>query len=193
MLSRVQRDNFIKSFFAKLIYIYRRLPAKRSWLRAKRYSFRQNIGKDCYFQKIVFFRCERKSVTIGDLVMIGRHTELHATRKLPIRIGNSTGINHRCIISPNTIIGNHVGVGPGVAFMTDSHEIGDQNKRVGTTSFPRIEIGDGCWIGANVTILGGVTIGAGTIIAAGALVNKNCEPNCLYGGVPAVLIKRLSD
>jgi acetyltransferase-like isoleucine patch superfamily enzyme len=50
-------------------------------------------------------------------------------------------------------------------------------------------IGDGCWIGANVTILKGVTIGAGSVVAAGAVVTKSCAPYSIIGGVPAKLIK----
>ena len=50
-------------------------------------------------------------------------------------------------------------------------------------------IEDGCWIGANVTILKGVTIGRGSIVAAGAVVTKSCEPYSIIGGIPAKLLK----
>jgi maltose O-acetyltransferase len=52
-------------------------------------------------------------------------------------------------------------------------------------------IGNGVWVGVNATILPGITIGDGCVIAAGAVVTSDCEPNCLYGGVPAKIIKRL--
>lgn len=52
-------------------------------------------------------------------------------------------------------------------------------------------IENGCWIGANVTVLPGVTIKSGTIVAAGAVVVRDCEGNCIYGGVPAKKIKNL--
>ena len=68
--------------------------------------------------------------------------------------------------------------------MSDTHEIGDSSRRAGASKYPSINIGDGCWIGANSLILGGFTIGEGTIIAAGSVVIKNCEPNSLYAGVP---------
>jgi maltose O-acetyltransferase len=35
-------------------------------------------------------------------------------------------------------------------------------------------------------VLDGVTIGAGCVIAAGAVVTRDCEPDGLYAGVPAV-------
>ena len=48
---------------------------------------------------------------------------------------------------------------------------------------------DGCWIGANVTILKGVTIGRGSVVAAGAVVTRSCPPYSIVGGVPARVIK----
>lgn len=122
---------------------------------------------------------------------IWRRTELISFPQLPIVIGDNTFINHSCTISPNVSVGKNVDVGPGVSLITDSHEIGSNNKRAGAVTFLPIVIGDGCWIGANATILGGVSIGNGTIIAAGAVVTTNCSADCLYGGVPAKLIKKL--
>ncbi len=55
-----------------------------------------------------------------------------------------------------------------------------------------IKIGDDCWIGARVTILPGVAIRKGSTVAAGAVVSKDVEEFCLVAGVPAKIIKRLS-
>ena len=57
--------------------------------------------------------------------------------------------------------------------------------------FKPVHIGDGSWIGANCTILPGITIGKGCVVAAGAVVVKDCEDNCMYGGNPAKLIRQL--
>ena len=54
-----------------------------------------------------------------------------------------------------------------------------------------ISVGNGCWIGANVTILDGVNIGNGCVIAAGSVVTKNVPDNVLYAGVPAKFKKNL--
>ena len=37
----------------------------------------------------------------------------------------------------------------------------------------------GCWIGANVIVLGGVTIGAGSVIGAGSIIDTDVKPNSL--------------
>lgn len=76
---------------------------------------------------------------------------------------------------------------------TDTHEVDSaerQNSNSGSFAKP-IKIGDDCWLGAGVTVLPGVTIGHGCTIAAGAVVTKDVEDNCLVGGVPAKLIRKL--
>jgi acetyltransferase-like isoleucine patch superfamily enzyme len=159
------------------------------FLRAKYYSLFLEIGKRCKFGKQVTLY--GNGIKTGDRVYILRFTELCGTKEDPIVIGNNVFINQRCIIRKNVTIGNNVSIGPNVSLMSDTHEIGDSSRRAGESKYPPINIGDGCWIGANSLILGGVTIGEGTIIAAGSVVNKDCEPNGVYAGVPAKRIKDL--
>jgi len=53
----------------------------------------------------------------------------------------------------------------------------------------KIVVGDDVWIGLGTIVLGGVIIGTGSIIAAGAVVTKDVEAYCIYGGNPAKKIK----
>lgn len=55
-----------------------------------------------------------------------------------------------------------------------------------------IVIGDKVWIGANATVLPGVTIGKGAIVAAGAVVHRDVPPFTVVGGVPARILRELS-
>ncbi len=55
-----------------------------------------------------------------------------------------------------------------------------------------MHIGEGAWVGAGAMLLPGVTIGPGCVIAAGAVVSSDCEPDGLYGGVPAERIRYLT-
>lgn len=90
-------------------------------------------------------------------------------------------------------LSDNVWIGPHVFFCCGTHEIGEMNKRAGNSYYKSIIVEKGVWIGANATILPGVHIGEGAVIAAGAIVNKDVEKNCLYGGVPAKLIKHLDN
>ena len=134
------------------------------------------------------------NVSVADGIIIGFGDNIY--------IGNNVSINYRCILNDcNTIrIGNDVLIAPGVQINTASHPVrlaerltpgwrpGMAEYRWCTYARP-ITIGDGCWIGANATILGGVTIGNGAVVAAGAVVTADVAPHTLVGGVPAHIIR----
>lgn len=165
-------------------------------IRAGYYKLFFNIGHNCNFQKIVFYKpttgsMGRNSIQIDNNVTIFRNTELLSFDDRPIIIGRNTFINQECLIRPNVTIGQNVSIGMRTCLISDTHEIGTSENRAGKSLFLPIKIENGCWIGSGSTILGGVTIGNGAIIASNSLVNKNCEPNCLYGGIPAKFIKKL--
>lgn len=56
-----------------------------------------------------------------------------------------------------------------------------------------IIIGDGVWVGSNATIIGPCRIGDNAVIAVGAVVVNDVPANCIVGGVPAKVIKMISD
>lgn len=87
-------------------------------------------------------------------------------------------------------IGNHVLVSFDVVFV--NHEGAHwvlkklpKYKDMHLFSYGKIIIEDNVYIGEGVTILKNVRIGKNTIIGAKSLVNKNCEENAVYAGVPA--------
>ena len=57
------------------------------------------------------------------------------------------------------------------------------------TSKGGIAVGDGAWLGYQVTVLHGVTIGAGAVIAAGSVVVRDIPDNAIAARVPAKVIK----
>lgn len=88
-------------------------------------------------------------------------------------------------------IGRNVRIAAGVKIISANHDVDDFEKHV--KSEPVI-IGDNCWLSANCVILPGVKIGNHTIVAAGAVVTKSFEEgNCILGGVPAKVVKKLGD
>jgi maltose O-acetyltransferase len=96
-------------------------------------------------------------------------------------------------LNANITIGNNVAVAHHAVLVTTNHRMGSAQRRSGPWNCAPIAIGDGCWIGACVTILPGVTIGRGSVIAAGAVVTEDVPPNTLAGGVPARVIRALSE
>ena len=88
-------------------------------------------------------------------------------------------------------IGRHVWIGPRCTILTQTHEIGDAGRRAADSVDKPVAIGAGCWLGGSVTVLPGVSIGPGCVIAAGTVVTRDCEPNGLYAGVPAVRKRHL--
>ena len=114
-----------------------------------------------------------------------------------ITLGAGSHLQRRCTLyaiwGDPIEIGTNVYIGAETMLWTGTHEVGPAVQRCGPGLTRPIKIGDGCWLGARVTVLGGVEIGAGCVIAAGALVNKDVPPNELWGGVPARLIRKLEE
>lgn len=86
-------------------------------------------------------------------------------------------------------IGKNSIIGPGTKIISANHDM--YNFNLHDPENP-IKIGKRCWIGANVVILPGVELADHTIVAAGAVVTKSfLEGDCIIGGVPAKVIKKI--
>lgn len=57
--------------------------------------------------------------------------------------------------------------------------------------YGNVEIGDNCWIGANVFINPGVKIGDFVVIGANSVVTKDIPSYSIAVGSPAKIIKKL--
>ena len=86
-------------------------------------------------------------------------------------------------------LGDRVQIGPHVTIVTDNHDFANRNVLI----CKPVKIGNGVWIGANVTILPGVTVGENAVIAAGAVVTKDVPANSIVGGNPARVIRMLKN
>ena len=145
------------------------------------------------FVKISFITNSSGSLNLSNNVDVGRFCEFIIDGD--IDIGENSFINSfGYIISGNGIkIGDNVLIGPYVKLLAAEHSFSDLDKPIlfQPTLNSNIVINDNVWIGANSTILSSVVIGEGAIIAAGSVVTKNVDSYCIYGGVPAKLIRRL--
>jgi acetyltransferase-like isoleucine patch superfamily enzyme len=139
----------------------------------------------------------RRGIVLGNQVYIGPHSIIRSGGMHNLGQGLIMGSNCSCdawcffgaggmiTIGHNVIIGQHA------SFHAETHlhastEIPIRSQ--GVEARP-ITIEDDCWIGANVTILGGAQIGKGSIVAAGAVVRGSFPPFSVIGGVPAKVIK----
>ena len=111
-------------------------------------------------------------VFIGDDVSIAPEVHVGASSQGMITIGN------RCAIAAGTRI------------VTPTHDPDVLPiSRVGINK--SVTVGDDVWIGTAAIILPGVIIHNGAIVGAGAVVTKDVPPDCVVGGVPARIIKKL--
>lgn len=129
---------------------------------------------------------------------IGNNVRVISSVKFKLKklsIGDNTFISYETLIEGGdawVVIGKNVDIAPRCVIISGSHEIGDTFHRAGKGFSKDIQIGDGTWIGANSTILGGVTIGKGCLIAAGSLVREDVEDNTMVAGVPARMMRKLA-
>jgi acetyltransferase-like isoleucine patch superfamily enzyme len=125
--------------------------------------------------------------------------DLHITGRVPWQHNLTIGAN-TLITGPLSIdleapvqIGDRVRVGHDVLLLTVDHRIGDPDYRCGESVARPISIGDGSWLGSRVVVLPGVSIGEGAVVAAGAVVTRDVPPNTLVAGVPAQVVRALSE
>lgn len=101
----------------------------------------------------------------------------------PNSVGPGFHLQHRGFrhILPGTKIGRNCEILPMVL-------IG--KKRPDITEY-QVNIGNDCYISTGVTILAPINIGNNVIVAAGAVVTNDVPDNCVVGGIPAKMLKKL--
>ena len=141
----------------------------------------------------------KQALTIGNNVRIGAYSRLIISTSFNnlgafIKIGNNVGLGEFAYlggaggleIGADCIIGQYFSCHP------ENHNFkGKELIRLQCVNRQGIHVGKNCWIGSKVTILDGVKIGNNCVIAAGAVVTKSMPDNCVIGGVPAKVIKRI--
>ena len=143
------------------------------------------IGKNTWIQAYSVLGCWSchngvnfsPSIEIGNNCSIGEYNHISAINKITIGDGLLTG--RFVIITDN----NHG------ELSLDEADCPPGKRRL--KSKGGISIGNNVWIGDKATILGGIQIGDNAIIAANSVVNKSVPNNCVVGGVPAKVIKKL--
>lgn len=110
-----------------------------------------------------------------------------------IVVGKNVFINSGCKFQDQggIVIDDGALIGHNVVLATLNHSLAVRDRQ---DLIPGpIRIGKNAWIGSNVTILPGVTVGDGAVVAAGAVVTKDVPAYTVAGGVPARVLRPLTE
>ena len=122
----------------------------------------------------------RENVLIGEETVIGRA----AIVELNTVIGKSCTIQTQAYITGDTILEDHVFIGPCVSMSNDKYMGAKEYSLKG----PYIKTG--AKVGNNASLLPGVVIGTDTIIGAGAVVTRDIDDGIVAAGIPAKKLNR---
>lgn len=117
--------------------------------------------------------------------------DLNQLMKQGLKIGKGFSYGRYCFFDPSCCF--LIQIGDNVTFSTRVHLLAHDastKKLIGYSKVGKVLIGDGCFIGANVTVLPGVSIGEESIIGAGSVVTKDVPAREVWAGNPA---RKLTD
>jgi len=110
-----------------------------------------------------------------------------------IHVGKKFYANFDCVILDvcEVRIGDNCMLAPGVHIYTATHPLDAQLRISGKELGKPVTIGNNVWSGGRAVINPGGTLGDNVVVASGAVVTKDVRFNCVVGGNPARIIKRL--
>ena len=166
-----------------------------------RYANHITLERGAYIDQGVYLHACPSGIKIGEntIVMHGAVLHVYNFRNLPhagIKIGRDSLVGEYSVIrgQGGVSIGDRVYTSPFTQIIAVNHVFTDPDKpfiEQGITA-EGIVIEDDVWLGSGVVVLDGVRIGCGSIIAAGAVVNKDVPPHVVAAGVPARVIKSIT-
>ena len=144
------------------------------------------LGKGVKLSKFInLYGCE-----IGDDTKIGAFVEIQKNAL----VGRQCKISSHTFICEGVTIENNVFIGHGVMFINDIYPRATANGELQTEADWKVErtvIKNGASIGTGATILANVTIGENAIVGAGSVVTKDVPANCIVGGNPAKVFRKI--
>ena len=141
------------------------------------------------------------------IVMLERHAGNISTLMLrtPKIWGDPERIKGTTTIALNDLLLNtrsgeiHIGkdcfFGHGCALLTGTHDpdlVGIRRLRSVPSEGRDIIVKDGVWLASFVTVIGPAILGENSVAAAGSLILGNMEPNTIYAGRPAKIVRKIN-
>ena len=131
-------------------------------------------------------------IRIGSGVFIGRNSILSCKNgDIEIADGANIGFNCEIFSASRVRIGRQTLIAAYTYLVGGDHELRDDGRAVieqGRTS-AGIDVGEGAWLGAGVTILDGVSIGDRAVVGAGAVVRESVPAAATAVGIPARVVR----
>ena len=130
--------------------------------------------------------------SVGDETRIGTFVEIQKN----VCVGARCKISSHTFICEGVTIEDEVFVGHGVMFINDRYPRAAAQGRPQTEADWQVvptRVGHGASIGSGAVVMCGVSIGAGAMIGAGAVVTHDVAPRAVVAGVPARLVRHLSE
>jgi maltose O-acetyltransferase len=112
-----------------------------------------------------------------------------------VSIGARTFFNYDCLmldVAPVTI-GAACQVASRVQFITATHPLDPEPRRIGWESAKPIVLGDNVWLSSGAIVCPGVTIGDHTVVGAGAVVTRDLPAGVVAMGVPARALREIGE
>ncbi len=142
------------------------------------------------FYRLKQLQMRSPAFRVGKSFFCGRGCSVSSKNK--ITVGNNFYMGNYCHLATDTVIGNDVLFASFVSLVGGDHKIDYIEGPIrlsGRDEFKTTYIQDNVWIGHGAILMQGVTIGEGAVVASGAVVTRDVEPNAIYGGNPARLIR----
>ncbi|MDR3088284.1 MAG: hypothetical protein LBU39_00490 [Desulfobulbaceae bacterium] len=149
-----------------------------------------SIDDNCFLDA----RGEEARIVIGDNVILSGGTVLRV-RGGSLLIGDGCSIGRDCLLGSESrlILGKDALLAAYVYIVAGGrHGFDDPDTAIikqAVAPSQGVEIGDGCWLGARVTVLDGATIGRGAVVGAHSLVTKSLPDMVVAHGIPARITK----